>query len=140
MFNQMKRMGLNMHVGSGNKASKTEAIFFPSRSKISEWLRKEKKKIIFPSEEQSEIKHPSIKERENPYHVTKKALNKAYNNAYETNDIIVNDYLFVSFTHIFKYLGPWIYYDLYDTFSVESRISKANQAMRALIFSRIQMQ
>ena len=35
IFNQMKRMGLNMHVGSGKKASKTEAVFFPSRSKIS---------------------------------------------------------------------------------------------------------
>ena len=40
MFNQMKRMGLNTHVGSGKKGSKTEAVFFPSRSKTSEWLRK----------------------------------------------------------------------------------------------------
>ena len=51
IFNQMKRMGLNMHVGSGKKASKTEAVFFPSRSKISEWLRKGKIKSIFSSEE-----------------------------------------------------------------------------------------
>ena len=36
----MKRMGLNMHVGSDKKASKTEVVFFPSRSKFSEWLRK----------------------------------------------------------------------------------------------------
>ena len=44
----MKRMGLTMYVGSGNKVSKTKAVVFPLRSKISEWLRKEKKKRIFP--------------------------------------------------------------------------------------------
>ena len=43
----MKRMGLNIHVGSDKKASKTEAVFFPSRSKFSEWLRKGEIESIF---------------------------------------------------------------------------------------------
>ena len=30
-FTQMERMGLIMHVGKGEKISKTEAMFFPSR-------------------------------------------------------------------------------------------------------------
>ena len=100
IFNTMKRMGINMHVGSGKKAFKTEAIFSPSRSKISEWLRKGKIESIFSSEDQSEIIDPSSKEKKVPYHVTKKVLDKAYNNTCETNDIIVNDDFFVSFTKI----------------------------------------
>ena len=33
-FMQMKIMGLNMHVGLGDKQSKTEAMFFPTRENI----------------------------------------------------------------------------------------------------------
>ena len=61
-------------------------------------------------------------------------MDKAYNNACEKNNIIVNDVFFVSFTENFKYLGSWISYDLHDTFDVESRISKANQAIGNLKF------
>ena len=38
IFEQMARMGLKMHVETGSKASKTEAIYFPSRFKITSWL------------------------------------------------------------------------------------------------------
>ena len=31
---EMSRLGLTMHVGKGEKASKTEAVSFPSRTKI----------------------------------------------------------------------------------------------------------
>ena len=34
----MGRMGLKMHVGTGSKASKTEAVYFPSCPKITSWL------------------------------------------------------------------------------------------------------
>ena len=47
MFNQMKRMDFNMHVGGGDKTFKTEAVVSPSKSKTSEWSRKEKVKNIF---------------------------------------------------------------------------------------------
>ena len=39
-FEQMKRLGLNMHTGDGKKLSKTEAVFFPSRSKIQSLIKK----------------------------------------------------------------------------------------------------
>lgn len=42
MFNQMKRMDFNMHIGGGDKTFKTEAVVSPSKSKTSEWSRKEK--------------------------------------------------------------------------------------------------
>ena len=89
---------------------------------------------MFTRKKQYDIIDPNLKEKKVPYHLTKKVLDKAYNNSSETNNIIVNDEFFVSFTENFKYLGSWISYDLHDTFDVESRISKANQAMGALKF------
>ena len=38
-FETMVRLGLNMHVNIKNKASKTEAVYFPSRTKIISWLK-----------------------------------------------------------------------------------------------------
>ena len=38
LFEQMARMGLKMHVETRPKASKTEAIYFPYRFKITSWL------------------------------------------------------------------------------------------------------
>ena len=47
-FMQMKRMGLNMHVGPGDKQSKTEAIFFPTRVNTQNWIE-EYNKASLPS-------------------------------------------------------------------------------------------
>ena len=33
-FETMARLGLKMHVGTKDKASKTEAVYFPSRTKF----------------------------------------------------------------------------------------------------------
>ena len=45
-FEQMKRLGLNMHTGDGKKPSKTEAVFFPSRSKIQSWIKNHENSLI----------------------------------------------------------------------------------------------
>ena len=34
----MERIGLNMHVGNGEKKSNTEAMFFPSREAMQNWI------------------------------------------------------------------------------------------------------
>ena len=44
-FETMARLGLNMHVGTKNKASKTEAVYFPSRTKIISWLKNHDEKL-----------------------------------------------------------------------------------------------
>ena len=38
-FETMARLGLNMHVGTKDKASKNEAVYFLSRTKIIGWLK-----------------------------------------------------------------------------------------------------
>ena len=43
VFETMARLGLNMHVGTKDKASKTEAVYFPSRTKIIDWLKENDK-------------------------------------------------------------------------------------------------
>ena len=45
-FEQMKRLGLNMHTGDGGKHSKTEAVFFLSRSKIQSWVKNHENNLI----------------------------------------------------------------------------------------------
>ena len=47
-FTQMERMGLNMHVGKGEKKPKTEAMFFPSRETMQIWIE-DNKKTSLPS-------------------------------------------------------------------------------------------
>ena len=43
-FETMARLGLKMHVGTKDKASKTEAVYFPSRTKFIDWLKENDKK------------------------------------------------------------------------------------------------
>ena len=62
-FTQMKRLGLNMHVGIGNKTSKTEAMYIPSRSVIRTWINDYEKKIL--SQSNLPVLDPLAKKREN---------------------------------------------------------------------------
>ena len=43
----MERIGLNMHVGNGEKKSNTEAMFFPSREAMQSWIEENLKKLPF---------------------------------------------------------------------------------------------
>ena len=43
---EMSRLGLTMHVGKGEIASKTEAVFSPSRTKIQSWIDEHEKSLI----------------------------------------------------------------------------------------------
>ena len=55
----MPRLGLNMHVGTKYKASKTEAVYFPSGTKIIFWLNELDKKLLPSSEESTVVADPS---------------------------------------------------------------------------------
>ena len=62
----------------------------------------------------------------------KEKFDKSYDNTEETQNFIVNETGFISFTNNFKYLESWISYDLNDRFDLEIIIMKANQSMDAL--------
>ena len=42
-FETMARLRLNIHIGTKDKASKTEAVYFPSKTKIKDWLKEKDK-------------------------------------------------------------------------------------------------
>ena len=62
-FETMARLGLNMHVGTKDKASKTEAVYFPWRTKKIFWLKEHNKKLLPSSEESTMVSDPSKKIR-----------------------------------------------------------------------------
>ena len=132
ILNQMKRMGLKMHIGLKKKESKTEAVFFPSRSKKIEWILDHEKSVINSTEYMESLVDFEEKVKKIPLEKQKKILEKSYNDAEETENFVVNETGFISFTKHFKYLGSWISYDLNDLFDLEKRIMKANQSMGAL--------
>ena len=65
LFEQMVRMGLKMHVETGSKASKTEAIYFPSRFKITSWLLNHESLQISSYHETFSLVEASKKEKKN---------------------------------------------------------------------------
>ena len=60
-FETMARLDLNMHVGTKDKASKTEAVYFPSRTKIIFRLKEHDKKLLPSFEEYTVVSDPSKK-------------------------------------------------------------------------------
>ena len=61
VFEIMARLGLNMHVGTKNKASKTEAVSFPSKTKIISWLKDHDEKLLPSPEDSTKMSDPSKK-------------------------------------------------------------------------------
>ena len=129
---QMKRLGLNIHTGNGKKPSKTEAVFFPSRSKIQSWIENHERSLI--SQYNSSFLDLIKKKEKNPLKSMKSIIERQYSIAPETKTFVICKNRFISFTNFFKYLGPYISFDLDDIYDINSRIKKASQIMGALKF------
>ena len=63
-FETMARLGLNMHIGTKKKASKTEAVYFPSRTKIISWLKEHDEKLLLNPEDPTTIIDSNKKNKE----------------------------------------------------------------------------
>ena len=61
-------------------------------------------------------------------------MDRYYEKAKETRQLVLKDSSFISFTRNFKYLGSWISYDLTDSYDILSKIKKSNQVIGALKF------
>ena len=85
-FMQMKRMGLNMHVGIGDKQSKTKDIFFPTRDNIQNW-RKDYIKDSLPSTTIPIIDPDAPKNKNLLLKKKKTTINKCYDKYISTKDI-----------------------------------------------------
>ena len=128
----MIRLGLKMHSGNKNtnKASKPEAIFFPSTLTCNTWIKNHEKNLLTPNlpPEPNQItnKHTTTPtQKEN-------ILSSTYENCTQTRDIPITDDEYIPCRKSFKYLGSVINFTLQDNQDIEVRIKKANQAMGAL--------
>ena len=121
-FETMARLGLNMHVGTKNKASKTEAVYFPSRTKIISWLKEHDEKLLPSPEDSTLMVDPSNKVRKRTLKQQKHVIDRCYVKADETKKYIVNKNGYVSFCLKFLCVGSWMSYDLNDEHEIKVRI------------------
>lgn len=132
-FTQMERLGLNMHVGVGNKTSKTEAMYVPSRSIIKSWINDHENHLL--SQSNLPVFDPLAKKKRKPsFKQMSRIIETYYDRSPKTKNYFLEVHGFMSFTKLFKYLGSCISFDLSDEFDIEERIKSANKAMCALRF------
>ena len=97
--------GLEMHVGSAAKASKTEAIFFPAPGFF--------KLLPLPPSEASSFSLPlTTKPKQESEKIRRSREDKCYDNIQETQPIVLPDSGIITFCQHFKYLGNFIIYSL----------------------------
>ena len=113
-FETVARLGLNMHVGTEDKASKIKAVYFPSRTKILYWLKEHVKKILPSSKYSTVVFDPSKRIRKRALKQQEHIIDRYYVKVDETKKFIMNKNEYVSFCLNFLYLGSWISCDLND--------------------------
>ena len=105
----MKLLGLKMHTGIGKKSSKTEAVYFSSRSKIQSWIKNNEENLL-------PLKSPSpldliVKTKKKSLRNMKHIIDRQYSIVPEIENFSLDENRFISFTPNFRYLGSWISYD-----------------------------
>ena len=114
IYNHFAKFGLEMHIGRGDTASKTECVFFPppryfvtSQADIPTLASADEESEYSSSGEESYM----LSETERKQYESEKARvareDALYDDLEETKDICVADG-FVSYTKHFKYLGSYI--------------------------------
>ena len=136
LYHHFGRLGLEMHIGRGTAASKTECIFFPppgffdsclpslpapSHADGTNTVIDYTDDALTDEERQAEEKERSRQEREE----------ELYDKLDETQPIQVDDG-YVTFCRHFKYLGSFISFGLCDDYDIEKRVTAATQSMGAL--------
>ena len=109
---QFAKFGLEMHVGSATKASKTEAVFFPAPGFF--------KLLPLPPSEASSFSLPlTTKPKQEIEKSRRSREEKCYENIQETQPIFLPDSGIITFCQYFKYLGNFITNSLQENFDIE---------------------
>ena len=126
LYRQFSRLGLEMHIGRGTTASKTECVFFPPPGFFDSHL------ISLPPPSDDEMDMNSALPfttdalTDDERHAEKKARSRReheaelYDKLDETQPISVEDE-FVTCCHHFKYLGSFISFSLCDDYDIEKQ-------------------
>ncbi|KAL7426046.1 hypothetical protein ACHAXH_000620, partial [Discostella pseudostelligera] len=136
--NTFKQLGLEMHVGSNGKKSKTEAMYFPVGSFFNQptnLLPPTAAAYFNPAddtldEENNRISRTSSNRKQTFSRMTQKQRQDMYFASENTNRIYLSDGTsYIDFTAHFKYLGTFISFDLTEDFDIKHRITKASREM-----------
>jgi hypothetical protein len=139
--NTFAQLGLEMHVGSDGKKSKTEAMYFPTGSFFNhptnpvpalsptpnfnpadDTLNEENYPITATSNRKQTFSRMTQKQRQDMYFSSE-----------NTNRIYLSDGTsYIDFTAHFKYLGTFISFDLTEDYDINNRITKASREMGRL--------
>ena len=118
VFNHFRRFGLQMHVGSKSKPSKTECVFFPAPGHF--------KILTLPSTAiptDSYLSNLAITKHKNENKETKQKINdQKYEDAEKTKPIRIGETGIITFTRHFKYFPSYISYSLKADYEIEHRI------------------
>ena len=108
-----------MHVSSATKASKSEAVFFPSPGFF--------KLLPLTLSEASSFSLPlTTKPKQESEKSRRSREEKCYENIQETQPIVLPDGGIITFFQHFKYLENFITYSLRDDFDTEHRLAQAS--------------
>ncbi len=136
LYRHFGRLGLEMHIGHGTAASKTECIFFltpgffnfrlpflPAPNCTDEL----QDAMTFDNDALTNDKRCE-EQRDRTRHEREEDL---YDDLDKTQPIFVEDG-YVTYCHHFKYLGSFISFSLCDDYDIEKRVTAATQSMGAL--------
>ena len=119
VYHHFTRFRLEMRIGNGKKASKTECVFFTPlgflrrKLNLSTKKRKGNRRMLVTNTEQES------------YDSRYKREETTYDNLPETRLIVINDGCVTVCRH-FKYLGSWISFSLQEDHGITKRLAAAN--------------
>ena len=124
IYQHFTRFGLEMLIGKGKKASKTECVFFPPPGLLRQKLN------LSTKNSKRKVKMVVTNTKQESYESRYKIEETNYDNLPETRLIVVKD-VFVTFFQHFKYLGSWISFSLPEDNDIMKRIASENSSMGA---------
>jgi hypothetical protein len=139
VFDHFAKFGLEMHIGRGGEASKTECIFFPPPQffkhrrnlPIMDTRRQTRSMTRLNNGHNTDHAPTLLDDDDEQNNEQRENEARIYDGLDETKDIEVGNG-YITFSRSFKYLGSTISYNLRDNDDVTARIAAANASMSAL--------
>ena len=125
VYETFAKLGLQTHIGTTEKASKTECVFFPAPGHFDP-------PAIPQSSTEVQLTPATTQPTQENAEQKQKRQDALYNGASETMPIKIGDLSIITFTRHFKYLGGYCSYSLKDDYDLDERLSQVSSAMGAL--------
>ena len=125
VYDTFARFGLQIHIGTLKKESKTECVFFPAPGHF-------KPPTLPPSPTYYHQLPVTLQPKQESAKKNQKRRDALYDVAPETMPIKIGDLGIITFTKHFKYMGGYYSYSLKDDYDVGERLSQASSTMGAL--------